>query len=264
MIHTVAPLVDKRCHTIILLHGHDSVAEEFAEEFFENQASDDRTLPEIFPAVRWVFPTSKLRKSARFEVEMSQWFDMWSVEEPSEKEEIQIGGLRESIGYILDLIRSEASLISPEHIILGGISQGCATAMHVMLYGGIQLGGFLGFCTWLAFHNDIVAIIGRQFAKADTLKHIRSVFDRSVSDSNVPLPLSNMSAKSAFATPIFLSHSQDDEVVAINHGESLYQTLRDIGFDITWKTYQDGGHWINEPQGIDDVVAFLHDKVRIE
>lgn len=53
---------------------------------------------------------------------MSQWFDMWSVENHLEKNEIQNDGLRESVKEILDLIRTEAVLISPERIILGGLS----------------------------------------------------------------------------------------------------------------------------------------------
>jgi hypothetical protein len=30
-----------------------------------------------------------------------------------------------------------------------------------------------------------------------------------------------------------------------------------IGMPVTWREYADGGHWINEPQGIDDTVKFL-------
>lgn len=100
--HIVAPR-ENHTRTIILLHGRDSNASEFAEEFFESQAADDRTLPEIFPTTRWVFPTSKIRDSARFGVPMSQWFDMWSVENLSEKNETQVEGLRESVREILDL-----------------------------------------------------------------------------------------------------------------------------------------------------------------
>ncbi|KAG4435884.1 hypothetical protein IFR05_008650, partial [Cadophora sp. M221] len=55
---------------------------------------------------------------------MSQWFDMWSVENHVEKNEIQVNRLRESVKEILDLVKTEAALISPDRIILGGISQG--------------------------------------------------------------------------------------------------------------------------------------------
>ena len=151
--HIVAP-EGQFTQTIILLHGRDSTATAFAEEFFESQASNDRTLLEIFPTTRWVFPASKMRTSARFEVSMSQWFDMWSVENSSERNEIQVEGLRESVKDILELVQREATLISPDRIILGGISQGCATAIHALLYGGIRLGGFIGMSSWLPFEPD--------------------------------------------------------------------------------------------------------------
>lgn len=38
-------------------------------------------------------------------------------------------------------------------------------------------------------------------------------------------------------------------------------TPRFCRFDVEWKTYEDGGHWIHEPQGVDDIVAFLTEKV---
>ncbi len=59
-----------------------------------------------FPTTRWVFPASKIRNSARFEAPMSQWLDMWSVENHLEQNEIQIDRLRESVREILDVIRA--------------------------------------------------------------------------------------------------------------------------------------------------------------
>jgi predicted esterase len=117
--HVVASR-EKHSHTIIFLHGRESTASEFASEFFESQASDDRTLPEIFPTVKWVFPNSGLRKSIRFDTEESQWFDMWDIKNPLERKETQIEGLRESISFILSVVREEASIVHPERIILGG------------------------------------------------------------------------------------------------------------------------------------------------
>lgn len=106
-------------HTVISLHGRGNTASKLAPEFFQSQASDDRTLPEIFPGFKWVFPALKLRPSARFDsTEMSQWFDMWcvslpprkkqwltncrSTENPHERMEIQFEGLKESVAQILN------------------------------------------------------------------------------------------------------------------------------------------------------------------
>jgi len=33
--------------------------------------------------------------------------------------------------------------------------------------------------------------------------------------------------------------------------------LGQIGFGREWHDYDDGGHWVNEPQGVDYLVRFL-------
>jgi lysophospholipase II len=264
--HIVAPCGD-HTQTIILLHGRDSIASEFAEEFFESQASDDRTLPEIFPTTRWVFPTSKIRNSTRFEAPMSQWFDMWSVENHSEKDEIQIDGLRESVKEILDLIRTEAVLISPDRIILGGISQGCATAIHTLLYGGIRLGGFIGLSSWLPFEPEITTPMADNMAwriVGDRLHYSHKMLNTPTDQAETTPVHSDLSSTFVLETPVFLSHSQDDDVVPIANGKKLSTTLKKLGMVVSWKQYEDGGHWVNEPQGVDDIVSFIHSCRRVQ
>lgn len=117
-------------HTIILLHGRDSEAQEFASEFFECEATgteQTQTLPNLFPTVRWVFPQANSLRSERFRVEMSQWFDMWSVEDQQERAEMQVPGLRSSVNMITELIEQEELLVPRSNIFLSGISQGFAT-----------------------------------------------------------------------------------------------------------------------------------------
>jgi len=256
--HIVAPIEGTYTHTIIFLHGRDSIAPEFAEELFESQASDNRTLREKFPTVKWIFPGSKFRDSARFDTQMSQWFDIWSVENPLEREEIQKEGLQESVGEIIDIIRKEASLIPPEQIILGGISQGCATAIYALLCGGIRFGGFVGLCSWMPFQNDIAALSKSEGDNAAKL--IRDFLNEGVDRPARVRDLSHLSQNPALETPIFLSHSQDDSVVPISNGEELSRLLAGLGLSVIWKSYEDGGHWINEPQGLDDIVYFLQDE----
>lgn len=59
------------------------------------------------------------------------------------------------------------------------------------------------------------------------------------------------------STPVFLSHSEDDDVVPKFNGDVLYRGLCELGMRVTRKIYGDGGHWIHEPQGVDDIVAFI-------
>ena len=123
--YAVAP-AEEHTHTVIFLHSRDSTAAEFTDEFFELSV-DYRTLSEIFPNFKWVFP-SGLLISVRFETDLSQWFDTWSVEEPEGWKELQIDGLKESIALILDVVYSEPSLVPPEYIIPGGINS-CFSAL---------------------------------------------------------------------------------------------------------------------------------------
>jgi hypothetical protein len=44
---------------------------------------------------------------------MSQWFDMWSVEEPDIRPELQTEGLRESITVIVALVEEEVKRVPP-------------------------------------------------------------------------------------------------------------------------------------------------------
>lgn len=255
----VLPLAS-HTHTIILLHGRDSTAAEFAPEFFESQASDGRTLPEIYPTIKWIFPTSKLRNSKQFDTEISQWFDIWSVEEPLEQKELQLQGLRESVGDILEIVRSEVDLLSPDKVILGGISQGCATAIFALLCGKIRLGGFVGFCSWLPFREDI-ATISQNWEKKDRMDRVRRILGNPDGMSNNLPGLSDLSENLALETPIFLSHSRDDPVVPITNGQDLCKTLEQMGLQVKWNEYEDGGHWVNEPKGVDDIVTFLNDNM---
>ncbi|KAI9697872.1 MAG: hypothetical protein M1820_007659 [Bogoriella megaspora] len=213
-------------HTIILLHGRDSNASEFATDFLESEASDGQALPWIFPTLKWVFPTAMMRKSERFGIEMSQWFDMWTTEAPAEREELQLEGLNESISFVLDVIRQESSVVGAANVVLGGISQGCATAIQALLRGERKLGGFVGFCGWMPLESE--------------------------------MRTSNRSDNPALRTPVFLSHSRGDEVIPVANGERLCTNLREhMGMRVDWHCYDNDEHWITEPQGVDEMVKFL-------
>lgn len=61
------------------------------------------------------------------------------------------------------------------------------------------------------------------------------------------------------SVPILLEHARDDPVVSVENGTRMRDILRQqLGFrHVEWHEYDDGGHWVNEPQGVDDFVAFL-------
>ncbi|KAG0652698.1 Acyl-thioesterase 1 [Hyphodiscus hymeniophilus] len=257
--HVVIPK-EGHTHTMILLHGGECTASQFAEELFESQGSDSLTLPEILPSVKWVFPNSGIRNNTRFDVAESQWFDLWSSSHPQERKDLQIDGLRESITHILNIIRSEAAIVPPERIILGGISQGCATAIHALLYGGIRLGGFIGLSGWLPLEEDINIKARWSASNFTLLQRIRTLFKTSNTKATSPRPLNEdfHNSELAFKTPVFLSHSKDDDVVPWLNGDMLWWRLEeDLGMEVEWRLYEEGGHWVNEGRGVDDIVGFL-------
>jgi pimeloyl-ACP methyl ester carboxylesterase len=87
---------------------------------------------------------------------MTEWFDTASLTFPEEQGYMQKEGLREAVEHIEALISDEVQLGVPEHnIIIGGISQGCATALHVLLSHRTRLGGFVGMSGWLPFASSI-------------------------------------------------------------------------------------------------------------
>lgn len=64
-------------------------------------------------------------------------------------------------------------------------------------------------------------------------------------------------------TPVFMAHSRGDETVPFGHGEGLKQTIEFLGYDVIWKDYKDGGHWIQPKHGVDDMVTFLENVIAI-
>jgi hypothetical protein len=45
-----------------------------------------------------------------------------------------------------------------------------------------------------------------------------------------------------------------------NNSRKLHQGLECLDMTAPWREYRDTGHWVNEPQGMDDVIAFLKKK----
>ncbi|KAJ0114169.1 hypothetical protein J7T55_008004 [Diaporthe amygdali] len=243
-------------HTIILLHGRDSTSAEFASELFESEASaldssedSKRTLPDLLPTIRWVFPTAPMLRSARFDTDMSQWFDMWSTENPDERPEVQLPGLKDSVSALVEVVREEERDVARDRIFIGGISQGFVVAVAAFFAGEAMSGlaGLIGLSSWMPLSGELGDEDGRE--------QLRLVFGETSSG-----PFSGPISGPRSPVPVFLGHSSDDPVVSVSHGRALRDTLKrfsDIFGEVEWHEYEDGGHWLNEPQGVDDLVAFL-------
>ncbi|KAL9626197.1 MAG: hypothetical protein Q9204_007503 [Flavoplaca sp. TL-2023a] len=202
------------------------------------------TLAEHFPHCKWVFPSSQERYSTGFQENMDEWFDIYSLTDPSTQEALQVEGLRDSVKYILDIISKELEFLPAGNIVLLGISQGCATAIHALLAGQHQLGGFIGIAGWLPFRKlvDNQAALSKFYS--DTLG----------------LPITSAcQIQTTATTPALLCHCTDDDVVDVELGHQLRDTLTasDLNIDVTFTEFASGGHWVSAPQGFDAIVDFL-------
>ncbi|KAH9822950.1 alpha/beta-hydrolase [Teratosphaeria destructans] len=219
----VAPHSGRHTHTVILLHGRGSEAAEFQSEFFESQDSAGHFLDkDLLPTVKWVFPKAGVEDVGSSGIQLSQWFDMTVTERPHENEEQQLAGLVASVEKIATIVHREAKEVGYDNIILGGISQGCATAVHA-LYELPRLAGFVGFASWMPMPERFI-----QAMKGSPPK-----------------------------MPVMVQHCRDDETIDLKYGQELRDTLERAGMRVQWREYEEGGHWFNEPEGIDDLSRFL-------
>jgi len=277
-VTTFVEPTESHTHTVIFLHGREDFGSDLAQYFFDSKSSDNKSIAELFPSVKFVFPTSALRFCARRDLEfststfaeslkgeeiISQWFDVWDLDSPLEKQDLMIPGIRESTVQILDIVQEEAKSVPLNRIILGGISQGCATAILTLLSSGMAIGGFIGLCSWLPLENIIdefpSSCVGN---RSEISRHIQKslvlVSDKQPQIDDINTIISRLSLDTKLDIPIFLSHSRDDDTVQFSQGEGLRQGMEKLGFDVTWKEYEDGGHWIHSKYGVDDIANFIN------
>ncbi|RYP14231.1 hypothetical protein DL765_006511 [Monosporascus sp. GIB2] len=272
-------------HTIILLHGLGSNGEKFGRELLETgTTSGGRTLPQLLPGTRFIFPTAKRRRSSTFKRALvTQWFDIARLPDPAYRQETQLQGLAESVVELSELLRLEMVSISPQNIILGGISQGCAMALSFLLALDHPLGGYIGMCGYLPFQKDIEdAVSDESMAEIDEDDPFASEDDDidphadqqlSLADPAVkaqvferdllclpPLP-SRGKETTACSTPVYLGHGDADEKKPYALGEAAARTMHTAGYEVSWKLYPGLGHWYKIPDQIDDVVEFIRGPV---
>ncbi|KAI1772967.1 acyl-protein thioesterase [Hypoxylon cercidicola] len=271
-------------YSLILLHGLGSSGEKFGKELIESGVcSDGKRLVDVLPGARFIFPTSKKRRATALNrTKLRQWFDVASLDDPSQKPDVQLRGLTESLPEILGLIDAESQKVPRENIIIGGMSRGCAMALICLLILDSPLGGFIGMSGRLPLQREIEDVAkddggadsdnpfgsdtDNPFAHSDdecsknqepitrVAEYLRGLLDQET--LNKP-----GNANSSATTPVFLGHGEADDKVKHHFGKSAYETLMACGYRVTWKSYEDLGHWYKIPDEIDDLVEFIQEEV---
>lgn len=240
----IIPPAASHTHTVIFLHGRGDNTPSFSKSLYRWHGSNHRTLFEIYPSFRWVFPQAPTRKCASSPDVMPQWFDVWNVCDFADNEELQAFGLQEVVPVIRSIIHAEAVVLGGDYtkVILAGISMGAATSVHTLFnltipeQGGGRLGAFLGFSCRCPFAGRSLAQMRSTLALRETPEHTRVLE----------------------TTPMLMEHCVDDPLVLVEDGRRLRQILCQYGATVEWKEYPVGGHWFQSPKGVDDVVQFLN------
>ncbi|KAF2465971.1 alpha/beta-hydrolase [Lindgomyces ingoldianus] len=256
-------------HTIILLHGRSSTAKEFASDLLSLKTSaSPQNLTSSFPTFRWVFPDAGQRWCTPFKEKRSAWCDTFSLDDLSERKDLNVAGLRDGIHFIKDIIEDEANRLGgrSDRIILGGFSQGAATALWSLFTGAAiaqgTLGGFIGLSGWMPFTAeakqaaDTTGTSTKRLAPAiQTLSHVFLDIlglEPFVSTETIDKCVRKM--------PIYLGHGTDDIPVNIRNCHDLSAIFRALEAKIEVHEYmgaERNGHWIKEPEQLDDIVLFV-------
>jgi predicted esterase len=298
---------DEHKQSLILLHGRGSTGEKFGTEWLDSQTSytdGPTTLRPIFPHVRFIFPTARKRRAKWYNRAMiNQWFDSVPIDEQDShgmsppEVQWQVEGLRESGAFLKALVDQEVTKVGAENVFIGGLSQGCAMGLHLLLsYEGSgesreALGGFVGMSGWLPFAEEIEDVLGigekknmgeddedyfgdddDPFATGgegddatfeDSLQNAASASQAAqvvnfVRD-NMDLPSlpGGTSQPLCLTTPVFLGHGTHDQKVLVSKVLRAAKVLEAVGFQEVAWKEYDEGHWYKVPEQIDVIARFL-------
>ena len=291
-------------HTIIALHGRGSNGARFGDALLaaatstgnsDGNEAGTTTLRAILPAVRFVFPTAAPRRAKAFNrAVITQWFDI-PPGHGRRGDLLRYLGLAESVAFVRGLVEQEAAALGcGRRVVLLGLSQGMATALHVLLSmdGEGRLGAVVGLSGSLPFtgelrdvaeveerlgHEDgeglgvvfesdgVVLEQEKEFIASLSMRQRKqcAVVDAARDILDLP-PLAAETMPSFSSVAVFIGHGTEDTKVPIEEAEAARELLMDLGVGVRWKCYEGLGHWWREPDEIDDVVAFLREAVAIE
>ncbi|KAF2741128.1 alpha/beta-hydrolase [Polyplosphaeria fusca] len=260
---------DGHSHTVILLHGRSSTAQEFANDLFALRSSKQSDLPSHLPGVRWVFPDAGQLYCTTFREERSAWCDTFCLEDLSRRQDLQVAGLRNGIRMVQKLIEEEVERLAGEagRIILGGFSQGSATALWSLFTGAAvvdgKLGGFVGLSAWMPFTREAQAAVGKKGPIKSRFECLQDTFLEIV---GLNAFIGSVSLyESLEKIPVFLGHGIDDVPVNVSHCHDLsmlFQNLEMLSQKQLYSGARRDGHWVKEPEQIDDVIDFLQGVMR--
>nr|AIF75071.1 carboxylesterase [Daldinia eschscholtzii] len=232
----ISPLAPhKHTHTVIFLHGRGDTSRNMADALLSRWSRDSRgrSLVDEFPSVRWVFPEAEPRVAETHGEIWPQWFDVSNMLDLTDAEEMQVFGLRGSVASIRRIHPHPHPQPQPQPQQESGGDDDDDEGIPAH---ESRLCGVMGFSCWLPFPGG-------------SLEETREVLGMEGGWPKTDTVVRN--------TPAFLGHCADDSLVFVEYGRQLRTGLKSFGMSVEWHEYEDGGHWINAPKGVDDAVEFL-------
>lgn len=160
---------------------------------------------------------------------MNGWYDIAVLDGNAEtlrQNEDEIG-INKSKDFLHTMIQEEISAgIPSDRIVLGGFSQGGAMSIFSGLTAPVRLGGIVALSSYLLLSRKFKDIIPKGTAMVNQ------------------------------QTPIFMAHGTSDQVVNPHLGEMSRDILKEMSFNVNWKSYANMGHEAC-PEEIDDIQKFL-------
>lgn len=176
-------------------------------------------LPEA-AKLRFVFPHAPMRPiTINGGYVMRGWYDIAQAD-IGQRQDAE--GIRVSQHQLEALIEAEiAAGIAAERIILAGFSQGGAIILQTGLRYPARLGGLMVLSSYVPL--------------AETLEAERHVANQ--------------------ATPIFMAHGRNDDIIPYEFAEQSRDQLSKLGYQVKWNSYE-MPHGVL-PEEIDDIASWL-------
>jgi len=264
----VAPLSGTHKQTIIILHGRGSNAEKFGPELLTSSIPGYGSLPAAFLDTKFIFPTASFRRATIYKRSwITQWFDNWSLSNPTEREELQIKGLKGSCDFVHEILRAEIDIVGAENVVLGGLSQGCAASLvSLLLWGGSPLKAIFGMCGWLPYQSRLEEIVGGgegedggddDLFEGPAVRLVGDPGQEAVEWLRSELGAQGRTEELRFREiPLFLGHGVEDDRVSVCLGREAASFLKLLGVNVVMKEYDGLGHWYSGDM-LNDLVGFV-------
>jgi len=209
----ITPTV-KQTASLIFLHGLGDTGNGWSSIFREIKK----------PHIKYIFPTAPVRAvTLNGGMRMTAWFDILGLNPGASQDET---GLKESSQILMKLVDDEIkSGIPSERIIIGGFSQGGATALYTTLTSPHKFGGVLALSTWLPLHERFPEQMEKSTGK--------------------------------FETQILQCHGDSDQLVPQSWSQMSVKLMQSLGFKhVNYKVYRGLDHSSCEEE-MDEIATFI-------